>query len=504
MTEVVSSPEPSPATDLILVRGLSKRFGATQALADVDLDVRAGSVLALLGANGAGKSTVIKILAGVYTPDSGTVTVGGQPLGSPGTAGQISFIHQDLGLVDGLSVAENIALGTGYPRSHGLIGWRAARERAQRGLDIVGCGVDPRTRVSELSRTERSLVAIARALVDEARVLVLDEPTASLPVDETERLFTVLRRLRDSGMGLVYVSHRLDEVFDIADEMVVMRDGAVVRRARIADTTPTAVIADIVGRTPVPAPPPVARDAAEAALIVQDLVGERFGPLSLQVRRGEVLGLVGLAGAGHVEFGRTVVGALRAAAGTMVFEGRPYSPSGTTGAVHAGVGFVTSNRADEGLGMDLTVTENLLANPALRHQGALSFRRNRVEGRRAAELVHRFGIRPADPGLPVGSLSGGNQQKVILGRWLSVEPRLLVLEEPTAGVDVGAKSEIYSLLDDALGAGLAVILVSTDFEEVAAVSHRALVLRDGLVVSAIDRSQLSVTALVAAASGAAA
>jgi ribose transport system ATP-binding protein len=356
MTEVVSSAEPSPATDLILVRGLSKRFGATQALADVDLDVRAGSVLALLGANGAGKSTVIKILAGVYTPDSGTVTVGGQPLGSPGTAGQISFIHQDLGLVDGLSVAENIALGTGYPRSHGLIGWRAARERAQRGLDIVGCGVDPRTRVSELSRTERSLVAIARALVDEARVLVLDEPTASLPVDETERLFTVLRRLRDSGMGLVYVSHRLDEVFDIADEVVVMRDGAVVRHARIADTTPTAVIADIVGRTPVPAPPPVARDAAEAALIVQDLVGERFGPLSLQVRRGEVLGLVGLAGAGHVEFGRTVVGALRAAAGTMVFEGRPYSPSGTTGAVHAGVGFVTpSSSTGSGSGRPIRV-----------------------------------------------------------------------------------------------------------------------------------------------------
>lgn len=494
----------APAVELVRVRGLTKRFGATRALVRVDLDVRAGSVLALLGANGAGKSTVIKILAGVHTADEGTVTVAGHPLGSQAAAGQISFIHQDLGLVDGLSVAENIALGTGYPRSHGLIGWRSVRERAQRGLDAVGCDVDPRSRVSELSRTERSLVAIARALVDEARVLVLDEPTASLPVDETERLFAVLRRLRDSGMGLVYVSHRLDEVFTIADEVVVMRDGAVVSRARVAATTPAEVIADIVGHTPVPPPPPVTGDAAERALRVHELVGERFGPLSLEVDRGEVLGMVGLAGAGHVEFGRTVVGALRAAAGEMTFEGRPYSPATTTGAVRRGIGFVTSNRAAEGLGMELTVTENLLANPALRHQGVLNFRRNRAETRQAAELVDRFGIRPADPGLPAGSLSGGNQQKVILGRWLSARPRLLVLEEPTAGVDVGAKSEIYSLLDDALAEGLAVILVSTDFEEVTAVSHRALVVRDGLVVSEIDRSHLTVSALVASASGAAA
>lgn len=501
MTESRTSAD--PAAELISVRGLTKRFSATRALVGVDLDVRAGSILALLGANGAGKSTVIKILAGVYTADEGTVTVGGHPLGSPGAAGQISFIHQDLGLVDGLSVGENIALGTGYPRSHGLIGWRSVRERAQRGLDAVGCVVDPRTRVSELSRTERSLVAIARALVDEARVLVLDEPTSSLPVDETERLFGVLRRLRDSGMGLVYVSHRLDEVFDIADEVVVMRDGAVVSRGRIADTTPAEVIADIVGR-PVPPPPPVSRDAMETALQVRDLVGERFGPLSLEVHRGEVLGMVGLAGAGHVEFGRTVIGALPVAWGSMVFQRRPYAPSATTEAVRRGVGFVTSNRAEEGLGMDLTVTENLLANPALRNQGVLSFRRNRVETREAAELVDRFGIRPADPGLPAGSLSGGNQQKVILGRWLSARPRLLVLEEPTAGVDVGAKSEIYSLLDDALAGGLAVILVSTDFEEVAAVSHRALVVRDGLVVSEIDRAHLTVSALVASASGAAA
>lgn len=520
---------------IVAVRGLSKRFGATRALTEVDLDVRAGSVVALLGQNGAGKSTLIKILAGVQAADSGTVTVSGIPLGSSGAGAQMAFLHQDLGLVDGLSVAENIALGPGYPRRGPLIGWRAVRRNAQRALDIVGSALDPGTRVAELSRTERSMTALARALVvDDVRVLVLDEPTASLPIAETERLFAILRTLRDRGLGLLYVSHRLDEVFAIADEMTVLRDGEVVRRGRIADTDPGEVVRAIVGRRPVPSPPPAvpaagrvgaavrplpggsahgsadrsggpsrALDAAPA-LEVDGLVGERFGPLSLALRHGEVLALVGLAGAGHVELGRTLFGALPVAAGTISIDGSPFSPRGTADAVRRGLGFVTSNRVDEGLGTELTVAENLLPNPALQGQRLWTVRRHGVENRFADALVRRFDIRPPDARLPVSALSGGNQQKVLLARWLSIGARVLILEEPTAGVDVGAKSELYALLDEALAGGLAAVLICTDFEEVAAVSHRAMVVRDGLVVAAIDRPQLSVAALVGAASGAAA
>ena len=496
--------DPTPREPVVRVRGACKRFGATQALDEVDLDVLPGSVLALLGQNGAGKSTLIKILAGVYSLDRGQIDVAGHPLGSPEATGRISFIHQDLGLVAGLTVAENVALGTGYPRRRGLIGWADARRRAERALEIVGSSVDPRARVADLSRTDRSLVAIGRALVVDAQVLVLDEPTASLPVDETHRLMTVLRRLRDDGLGLVYVSHRLDEVFEIADRATIMRDGRVVADGPLADTTPAEVITHIVGRKPVPPPPPSPPADRPPVLELDAVIGERVGPVSLSLRPGEVVGLVGLSGAGHMELGRTVLGVLHCHGGTFRLNGRPYHPAHMGEAVRRGLGFVTSNRAEEGLAMPLTLTENLLPNPALRGERGWRLRRNHPEREQARQLVNRFGVRPADPDLPVSALSGGNQQKVILGRWLSTDAKVLVLEEPTAGVDVGAKHELYTLLDSALAQGVAVLLISTDFEEVAQVSHRALVFKDGLVVREIPRSALSVASLVSYASGAAA
>jgi ribose transport system ATP-binding protein len=351
--------------ELVRVRGASKRFNATQALDLVDLDIRAGSILALLGQNGAGKSTLIKVLAGIYTLDTGTVTVSGHPLGSADAEGRIAFIHQDLGLVAGLSVAENVALGTGYPRHRGLIDWPEARARAERALAIVGCSADPRSHVADLSRTEKSLVAIARALVVEAQVVVLDEPTASLPVDEAERLFRVLRRLRDDGMGILYVSHRLDEVFALADHVTIMRDGRVVADGPLAGTSPDEAVRQIVGRNPVPPPPPAPSGSERKVLELHEVVGERVGPVSLSVRAGEVVGLVGLSGAGHVELGRTVLGAAKCHAGRLLVNGDPYVPRNVATGVRRGLGFVTSNRADEGLGMVLTVAENLLPNPAL-------------------------------------------------------------------------------------------------------------------------------------------
>jgi ribose transport system ATP-binding protein len=266
---------------LVRVRGAAKTFGATRAMAAVDLDLAAGSIRALLGQNGAGKSTLIKVLAGVYHLDAGEVTIAGHPLGSPGAKASISFIHQDLGLVPGLSVGENVALGAGYPRRGPRIDWRGVRRRAERALEIIGSAVDPSTRLADLSRTEKSLVAIARALVvEDARVLVLDEPTASLPVDETHRLFTVLRQVRDGGMGLLYVSHRLDEVFELADCVTVMRDGRVVAEGPLDGFTPADVVAHIVGREPVPQPPPAPAAATSTLLALDGVAGDRVGPES--------------------------------------------------------------------------------------------------------------------------------------------------------------------------------------------------------------------------------
>jgi len=488
---------------VITVRGAGKRFGATQALRDVDLDIRPGEVLALLGQNGAGKSTLIQVLAGVYDLDAGSALVGGYPVGSPAAAGQIAFVHQDLALVPGLSVTENIALGAGYPRRRGLIAWGAARTRAERALALIGSDLDPSTRVADLSRTDKSLVAIARALVVDAKALVLDEPTASLPVDETQRLFTVLRRLREDGMALVYVSHRLDDVFQIADRVAIMRDGRIVGETTVAGTTPQEVVTAIVGRQPIPAPPSPPADETKV-LVLDGVIGERVGPVSLELRAGEVVGLVGLSGAGQVELGRTVLGASGCFGGVLELHGRPYRPTTVAAAVGRGLGFVTSNRAEEGLASSLTVAENLVPNPVVRGTGRLKFRRHGVERALAQRLVEEYGVRPADPTLPVAGLSGGNQQKVILARWLSTDASVLILEEPTAGVDVGAKHEIYAQLDRALARGVAALLISADFEEVAQVCHRALVFKGGRIVREIPRADLSVESLVAYASGAAA
>ena len=493
-----SRPDP-----LIRIRGASKRFGATQALDRVDLDVPGGSVLALLGQNGAGKSTLIKVLAGVYELDAGSVTVCGHDLGTAEARPRIAFVHQDLGLVGELSIAENVALGAEYPRRRGLIDWSSAHDKAARALRLVACDIDPRTRVSELSRTERSLVAIARALVLNSEVLVLDEPTASLPVDETERLFGVLRSLRDSGLGVVYVSHRLDEVFAIADRVTVLRDGRVVANGDLEGMSSDELVSHIVGGVPTPQPPLLTARDRPVVLTLEELIGTRVGPVSLSVREGEVVGLVGLAGAGHVELGRTVCGALPRYGGEMSLGGQRYRPRRPFDAVARGVAFVTSNRAEEGLGLSLTVRENLLPNPRARGLRGWRLRSNRAESRLARELVKSFGIRPADPELTAEQLSGGNQQKILLGRWLSIDVTLLVLEDPTAGVDVGAKHEIYRLMRDVLARGSAALLISTDFEEVANVCHRAIVFRDGRVVTTIAGDQLTVRSLVAHASGAA-
>ncbi len=487
---------------LVAIRGLRKRFGGTLALDDVDLDIRRGSVLALLGQNGAGKSTLIKILAGVYRADEGEVTVAGHPLGSEAATRSMSFIHQDLGLVEHMTVAENVALGAGYPRRGGLISWRAARERCAAALEIVTDTIDPESRIADLTRAERSLVAIARALSTDSELIVLDEPTASLPAADCARLFDVLRVLRDRGHAIVYVSHRLDEVYAVADTVAILRDGRLVASGRVADYTPARMVEAIVGRELGGYRSGGGRTNGPEVLRLSGVRTERAGPVDLELRGGEVLGMVGLTGAGHMELGRLLAGSGHAVAGEILLDGRPYRPRSVAHAVDQGVGFVTSNRQEEGCALDLTVRENFMVNPRVRGLSPLHLIGPRGERAAAAALVSRFSVRPALTEAPIATLSGGNQQKIMIGRWLGVRRRVVILEEPTAGVDVGAKAEIYRLLEEALEAGLAVLLISTDFEEVANVCHRALVFVGGAVTAELAGDALTVTQLTRTASAA--
>ncbi|WP_229891345.1 sugar ABC transporter ATP-binding protein [Streptomyces mashuensis] len=487
------SPEP-----LVRIRGLGKRFGGTLALDAVDLDVAAGSVLALLGPNGAGKSTLIKVLAGVHRPDAGEVTVAGHPLGTEAASRAMAFIHQDLGLVPWMTVAENIALGAGYPRRAGLISWRDARRQGAAALAPVAAHLDPAAVVGDLPRAERSLVAVARALSARARVLVLDEPTASLPAADCDRLFGVLRGLRDRGHAVVFVTHRLDEVHRVADAFAVLRDGRVAGRGPLAGHAVDRLVQAVAGHDPVRSRPP-APAAGPDVLRLEGLRTAGAGPVDLRLRAGEMLGLTGLTGAGHVAVGRAVAGAAPVLGGRALLCGRPYRPGSVAGAVAAGVGLATGNR-EEGLAGALTVRENFLANPGaggLRGVRRLGPRRERAE---AAALIDRFGVRPRDGEAPVATLSGGNQQKVVVGRSLGLGRLLLVLEEPTAGVDVGAKAAVHGLLREALAGGLAVLFVSADFEEVAEVCHRALVLVRGAVAAELGGGALTPAALTRAAS----
>ncbi len=483
---------------------VTKRFGGTLAVDDVSLTLAPGEILALLGENGAGKSTLIKTLAGIHQPDAGEIRFRGTPYhhlsARKGQRQSVSFIHQDLGLIDWMTVTENIALGVGYRRRMGLIAWGESRRQARAVLQTMSADIDPDARVMHLSRTECSLVAIGRALAARAEVLVLDEPTASLPADEVERLLCVLRDLRQTGIGMIYVSHRLDEVFRVADEVAVLRDGRLVGRMPIADTTPNGLVTMIVGRPPEQVFQAPGRASDEACLVLDRVVVDDTGPVSLTLARGEMVGLVGLRGAGQDAIGRALFGCRTIASGSVSLDGRPYAPDRPSAAMAAGVGLVAGDRVGESLGMTLSVRENVFLNPGALGHALFSLRSPAAERSDCSIAGARMSLRPNDPARPVETLSGGNQQKVVLARWLGIARCVLILEEPTAGVDVGAKAEIYRLLRQALADGLSILVIATDFEEVAAICNRAIVFSQGQVTAEIARADLSVQSLLQAAS----
>jgi ribose transport system ATP-binding protein len=494
--------EDTQFSQVLSLEHISKSFAATLALNDVSFDLRKGEVHALLGQNGAGKSTLIKILAGVIEPDKGTIRYNRQVVEPAKQRLPIAFIHQDLGLVDNLTVAENIAIATGYPKRFGLVSWAAAHQSAAQALEAVSSSVDPEAKVGSLALAEKSLIAIARALAIKSSILVLDEPTAALPTQDVDRLLTILERLRRQGIAMIYITHRLDEVSRIADRITVLRDGRRVSTVMAKGHSHEALVHNIVGKALIVVEKPMLAKISSTLLEIKDLQVNGVGPVSFDLGAGEILGLVGLRGAGHHSVGRALFGVVKLTAGEIRLGGKPINVSDAETAMQLGFGFVSSKRAEESLALPMSVRENLYLNPAAVGRYVFWPFSVTTEQANTQNAIRQFSLRPPNGELMAGSLSGGNQQKVVLARWLEAKTRILILEEPTIGVDVGAKAEIYALLEAAIQQGMGVLLISSDFEEVARIAHRALVFNHGRITAEIAPHDMTIARLTGLAAGA--
>ncbi|NBI43005.1 ATP-binding cassette domain-containing protein [[Haemophilus] felis] len=489
---------------ILSLQHIIKRFGNHAAVNNVNLDIHSGEIVALLGENGAGKSTLIKILAGIYERDGGDILFYQQKIQSAvslekGNKKPIAFIHQDLGLIEWMTIAENMAFIMGFPRRFGLIDWQKIRQQAQQALDFVGIQLSADTRVFDLSRTEKALLAIARAIAIDAEILVLDEPTASLPASDVEHLFIVLNRLREKGVGMIYVTHRLDEVIAISDRILVMRDGLPVAEGATKNYDVQALVKAIVGeegrgRQRVPLP----ENSPETLRLENVVVGDT-GPVSFTLHKGEMIALAGLRGAGQEEIGRLLFGLRKLDKGNIFLDNKDYFATSPQEAIHKGVALVAGDRTNESLVMSMTTTENLFINPILSGYSPLKQYSKQTEWRESWFKFQLFDIRPKNLFIDVSALSGGNQQKIVVARWMHLNTPILILEDPTAGVDVGARAEIYDLLNKALSKDVAIIVISTDFEEIAHLCNRALVFNRGDIVGELRNEEVSFANLLALA-----
>jgi ribose transport system ATP-binding protein len=481
---------------------LAKSFGGTRALADVDLEVRTGEIHALVGGNGSGKSSLIKILAGVYQADpGGTLEVAGQaPTPADGWtperafAAGMRFVHQNPGVFGDLTVAENIAIGHGFPTAFGRIRWGDLRARTRELIDRFGIRGTPDTPLRALNPADRTMVAVARALQDTALgdtalshgLLVLDEPTTSLPAADIEVLLTALRRCAAQGQTILYVSHRVDEVLALADRITVLRDGRRVATRPAAELTEAALVELIAGRT-IGSSSTVSSAAASSAapsvaLELRGVSAGRLNGIDLSVRRGEILGIAGLLGSGRSTLLRTVFGAVPVRSGSVLLDGAPYRPAGPREAIAAGVAYLPEDRVGDAAFAGMSVRENISAGGVGAYWRRLRLQHGE-ERRDAVAAMTSFLVRAGSDQAPLATLSGGNQQKVMLARWLRRQPRVVLLDEPTQGVDVGARAEIYDLIRRSAAAGSAVIVVANDFVELTRLCSRVVVLVEGRIVA---------------------
>ena len=495
-----------PAPYALRVKNVHKVFTGVEVLHGVDLEVKAGARHALVGENGAGKSTLMKIVCGNLEPEAGEIEVYGESLPRGLRAAQragLALVHQELSLVPTLSIAENCALGN-LPARNGVVRWSAVRDAGRRAMSLVGLALDPDTLVEELSFAERQLVEIGRALMANPRILVLDEPTSALSPEETSRLFHLLTDLSQLGTTVIFISHRVVELYSLCDSATVLRDGNVVARfTDLASASPNELVMSMVGRqldllarrTPVP----VDR-LGPAVLEARNLSGPGVKDFSLTIRAGEVVGLGGMMGAGRTEFARLVVGLAKPTAGTIEIEGKRARIRSMKEARLLGIAYVPEDRQKEGLALVLATGINAIG-PSMTALSPTGFVQRRRARQLAAKVLEESDVRPRGDKVIAGRLSGGNQQKLVLGKWLPTAPKLLVLDEPTRGVDIQARSQIHQRIDALARQGAAILLISSELPELLTVSDRIVVMREGRLMGQVDPANWTEESVIGLATG---
>lgn len=490
------------ATPLLEMEHVRKVFPGVTALDDVDFTLMPGEVHALIGENGAGKSTLIKIIAGLYRPDGGSMRVGGQPVEfrSPADsiAHRIKVVYQELDLVPDMSVAENVFLG-GYPKTKsGLVDWQALNNQTVELLGQLGLEISPQTPVGELKVAEQQLVEIARALSRQAQIVIMDEPTSALSPEEVNRLFGVVEQLRQLGVGIIYVSHKLDEIYRIADRVTVFRDGRRVVTKPINETTPQDLVNWMVGRELEDLYPKSPTTPGAPLLEVRNLSGGGLHDINFTVHAGEVVGVFGLMGAGINTLGRALFGASDRSKGEVIVDGQPVKANSPSDAMQKGMGLLTEDRKGDGLVLPLSVKDNMTL-ASLKRFATFAWLHPSRESKEASDYVSRLSIKTPSLRQKVRLLSGGNQQKVLMARWMMRDPKVLILAEPTRGIDVGSKAEIYRLIDEMAHRGLAILFMSTEIPEVLGIADRIIVMREGRITAEFSRAEATQERLVEAA-----
>jgi rhamnose transport system ATP-binding protein len=497
--------KPPVAPPLVELRGIAKRYGGVQALADVSFSIASSTVHALVGENGAGKSTLVKILTGVVHPDEGELAVDGEPqrIGDPQAAHRLGIVamYQEPTVFQDLTVAENVFAGR-HPRTGvGAVDWGAMRGEAARVLDELGVDFGPSTPVRGLGVADRQLLEIAKALSSSARLLIMDEPTAALSPHEVENLFATVRRLRERGVAVVFISHRLEEVSEIADTITVLRDGRHIATRPAAEVSHGQLIRLMVGRSLDALFPKEEAEIGDVVLRARGLTRRGvFSNVSFELKRGEIVGLAGFVGSGRTEVARSIFGIDPLDRGELAIDGRPFRPRSPRATLRRGLAYLPEDRLHQGLVQPMSVGENvsLAVLPELTPGGLLRPGRERSLARR---FMDQLRIKATSPAQVVRSLSGGNQQKVVLAKWLAAEPRILILDEPTHGVDVGTKADVHRTISHLAAQGLTILLISSELPEVLGMSDRVLVMREGRLVAEFPRAEATEERVIEAAAG---
>lgn len=490
---------------VLTLSGITKTFPGVRALHDVSLELCAGQVTALVGENGAGKSTLVKVMTGIYQPDEGQITIAGRPMALPTAhaafeAG-VTAIHQETVLFDELTVAENIYLGHAPRTRLGTIDWKTMRKEARETLDAMAAGIDPDIKLKELGIAKKHLVAVARALSIDAQIVIMDEPTAALSQKEIEELYVLIDLLKADGKAILFISHKFDEIYRIADRYTVFRDGEMVGAGLIKDTNQGQMVQMMVGRSVDHIFP--ARNA-EIGDIVFEAKGlshpTEFEDISFAVRKGEILGFYGLVGAGRSEVMQAVFGMTQTSAGTMQLNGATISPRSAADAVEAGIVYVPEERGKQGVVTNLPIFQNVSL-PSLQKTSGSGFLRMAEEFALARIYTERLDLRATSLSQDVSTLSGGNQQKVVIAKWLATLPKLIILDEPTKGIDIGSKAAVHGFMGELVAQGLSVIMVSSELPEILGMSDRIVVMREGRIVETLDNKGLKPETLVRLAAG---